>query len=70
MSADHGYDDHKVYDLSSSMGVQLVCPVQKYENIPVDRIKFVEFYESNVGQVIYSLRSKPIELKIIDHWIS
>ena len=28
---------------------------------PVDRIKLVEFYESNIGQAIYSLRSKSIE---------
>ena len=66
MSADPGYDDHKLYDLSSSMGFQLVCPVQRYENTPVDRIKLVEFYESNVGQAIYSLRSKSIE-PLIEH---
>ena len=48
MSADPGYDDHKLYDLISSMGLQLVCPVQNYENTPIDRIKLVEFYESNV----------------------
>ena len=61
MSADPGYDDHKLYDLSSSMGFQLVCPLQRYENTPVDRIKLIEFYESNAGQAIYSLRSKSIE---------
>jgi hypothetical protein len=66
MSADPGYDDHKLYDLSSSMGFQLVCPVQRYENTPVDRIKLVEFYESNVGQAICSLRSKSIE-PLIEH---
>ena len=34
MSADPGYDDdHKLYDLSTDMGFQLlVCPVQRYEN--------------------------------------
>ena len=26
MSVDPDYDDHKLYDLSSSMGFQLVCP--------------------------------------------
>jgi hypothetical protein len=61
MSADPGYDDLKLYDLSSSMGFQLVCPLQRYEKPPVDRIKLIEFYESNVGQAIYSLRSKSIE---------
>jgi hypothetical protein len=66
MSADPGYDDHKLYDLSKGMGFQLVCPVQRYENTTADRIKLVEFYESNVGQAIYSLRSISIE-PLIEH---
>jgi hypothetical protein len=66
MCADPRYDDHKLYDLSSSMGFQLVCPVQRYKSTPTDRIKLVEFYESNVGQAIYSLRSKSIE-PLIEH---
>ena len=66
MSADPGYDDHKLYDLSRDMGFQLVCPVQRYENTPADRIKLVEFYESNIGQAIYSLRSISIE-PLIEH---
>ena len=61
MSADPGYDDHELYDLSTDMGFRLVCPVQRYKNTPVDRIKLIEFYESNVGQTIYSLRSISIE---------
>ena len=61
MSADPGYDDHKLYDLSSSMGFQLVCPVQRYKSTPTDRMKLIEFYKSEVGQVIYSLRSTSIE---------
>ena len=61
MSADPGYDDHELYDLSSSMGFQLVCPVQRYKSTPTDRMKLIEFYKSEVGQVIYSLRSTSIE---------
>jgi Transposase DDE domain len=61
MSADPGYDDHELYDLSNSMEFRLVCPVQRYKNTPVDRIKLIEFYESNIGQAIYSLRSISIE---------
>src|SRR5215216_914197 len=61
-----GYDDHELYEFSSSMGFQLVCPVQRYKNTPVDRIKLVEFYESEVGQSIYSLRSISIE-PLIEH---
>jgi len=66
VSADPGYDDHELYEFSSSMGFQLVCPVQRYKNTPVDRIKLVEFYESEVGQSIYSLRSISIE-PLIEH---
>ena len=45
---------------------RLVCPVQRYKNTPADRIKLVEFYESNIGQAIYSLRSISIE-PLIEH---
>ena len=44
MSADPGYDDHELYDLSTDMGFQLVCPVQRYKNTPEERIKLIEFY--------------------------
>jgi Transposase DDE domain len=66
MSADPGYDDHKPYDLSKDIGFQLVCPVQRYKNTPADRIKLIEFYESTIGQAIYSLRTKSIE-PLIEH---
>jgi len=61
MSADPGYNDHELYDLSTDMGFRLVCPVQRYKNTPADRIKLVEFYESDIGHAIYSLRSISIE---------
>ena len=66
MSADPGYDDHKLYDLSNNMGFRLVCPLQRYKNTSAERIELVEFYESNVGQAIYSLRGKSIEPLIED----
>jgi hypothetical protein len=66
MSADPGYDDHELYDLSRDRGFQLVCPVQRYKNTSEDRIKLVEFYESKLGQTIYSCRSKSIE-PLIEH---
>ena len=53
-------------DLSTDMGFQLVCPVKRYRNTPSDRIKLVEFYESDIGQTIYSLRSISIE-PLIEH---
>ena len=53
-------------NLSTDMGFQLVCPVKRYRNTPSDRIKLVEFYESDIGQTIYSLRSISIE-PLIEH---
>ena len=61
MSADPGYDDHELYDLSTDMGFQLVCPVKRYKNTPADRIKLIEFYESDMGKTVYSFRSRSIE---------
>ena len=61
MSADSGYDDHELYDLSTELGFQLVCPVRRYKNTTADRIKLVGFYESKVGQAIYMLRNVSIE---------
>ena len=61
MSADPGYDDHKLYDLSEDMGFQLVCPIKKYRNTSYERIELIEFYESTIGQFIYSLRGTSIE---------
>jgi hypothetical protein len=61
MSADPGYDDHELYNLSTELGFQLVCPAKRYKNTSEERIKLVEFYESDVGQAIYMLRSISIE---------
>lgn len=66
MMGDSGYDDHKLYDLSTKRGFELVCPVQRYEHTPADRLKLIQFYESELGQAIYSLRSKSIE-PLIEH---
>ena len=48
MVADPGYDDQSLYELSMSMGFQLVCPVRRYRNTPEERLKLVDFYESAV----------------------
>ena len=66
MVADPGYDDQKLYDLSMGKGFQLVCPVRRYKNTPEARLKLVDFYESALGQVIYSKRSTSIE-PLIEH---
>ena len=47
-------------------GISIGVSGTEYENTPADRIKLVEFYESNIGQAIYSLRSISIE-PLIEH---
>ncbi len=66
MVADPGYDDHKLYESSLKAGFQLVCPVRRYRNTSPDRLQLVDFYESPIGQVIYSKRSISIE-PLIEH---
>lgn len=62
-----GYDDKELYDLSTRLGFQLVCPVHRYRKTPPEeRLKLVDFYKSALGQVIYSKRSTSIE-PLIEH---
>lgn len=66
MVADPGYDDQNLYDLSIDLGFELVCPVRRYKNTPQERLQLVDFYESALGQAIYSKRSNSIE-PLIEH---
>ena len=66
MVANPGYDDQSLYDLSMSMGFELVCPVHRYKNTPEERLKLVDFYKSPLGKVIYSKRGISIE-PLIEH---
>ena len=66
MIGDSGYDDQKLYHLSINRGFELVCPVQSYEHTPADRLELIQFYESELGQAIYSWRSKSVE-PLIEH---
>ena len=65
--ADPGYDDKKLYDYSkNTLGIDLVCPVKRYKSTPKERLEFICFYESELGQVIYSQRRISIE-PLIEH---
>lgn len=66
MVADPGFDSQKLYDLSLKRGFQLVCPVKRYKNTPEKRLKLADFYESALGQVVYSRRKISIE-PLIEH---
>ena len=67
MAADPGYDDRKLYEYSKRiLGMDLVCPVERYESTSKKRLELVCFYESALGQAIYSRRRISIE-PLIEH---
>jgi hypothetical protein len=66
MVADPGYDDHQLYESSLKTGFQLVCPIRRYRKTSEERLKLVDFYESSLGQVLYSRRGTSIE-PLIEH---
>ena len=62
MASDPGYDDKKLYEYSRKIwGIDLVCPVERYESTSKKRLELVCFYESALGQAIYSRRRISIE---------
>jgi Transposase DDE domain len=66
VDADEGYDDSKLYELSRSRGFELVCPISRFESTPPERVELVNFYESELGQLVYSWRLRSIE-PLIEH---
>ena len=67
MIADPGYDDKNLYKYSKKvLGIDLVCPVERYESTPKKRLELVCFYQSALGQAIYSQRGISVE-PLIEH---
>ena len=66
MVADPGFDSQKLYNFSLRNQFQLICPVKRYKNTPVERLNLVDFYESALGQVVYYRRKISIE-PLIEH---
>ena len=67
MTADPGYDDYKLYEYSKkTLGIDLVCPVERYKSTFKKRLELVCFYESVLGQSIYNQRGISIE-PLIEH---
>jgi hypothetical protein len=67
MVADPRYDDKKLYEYSKkTLEIELVCPVDRYESTSKKRLEIVYFYQSVLGQTIYSRRRISIE-PLIDH---
>jgi hypothetical protein len=62
MAADPGYDDRKLYEYSrKALGMDLVCPVERYKNTSKKRLELVCFYQSTLGQSIYNQRGISVE---------
>ena len=59
--ADPAYDDGKLYQYSKERNMRLICPIKKYDSTPPERLKLIEFYNSDEGQEIYSDRKISIE---------
>lgn len=67
MIADPGYDDKKLYEYSKKiLKIDLVCPVKRYKSTPKKRLELVCFYQSALGQSIYSHRRISVE-PLIEH---
>ena len=67
MIADPGYDAKKLYEYSKkTLGIDLICPVERYKNTFKNRLEFVCFYHSVLGQAIYSQRRISVE-PLIEH---
>jgi DDE family transposase len=67
MIADPGYDDKGLYEYSKKvLGIDLICPVKRYKSTSKERLDLVCFYQSVLGQSIYSQRRISIE-PLIEH---
>ena len=66
MIADPGYDAKGLYEYSKGLGINLICPVERYKSTSKERLQFVCFYQSEIGQAIYSRRRISIE-PLIEH---
>ncbi len=61
VDGDRGYDVDDLYELSRERGFDLVCPIGRYENTHPGRLELIFFYESELGRLVYSWRSKSVE---------
>jgi len=66
MIADPGYDAKGLYEYSKGLGINLICPVKRYKSTSKERLQFICFYQSEIGQAIYSRRRISIE-PLIEH---
>jgi len=58
---DPAYDNSKLYNSSGKKHLRLITPIKQYPRTPPERIKLVEFYDSETGRELYSQRKISIE---------
>jgi hypothetical protein len=58
---DPAYDDKSLYQFSNKGNLRLITSIKPYPRTPPERIKLVEFYNSEIGQELYSNRKISIE---------
>ena len=58
---DPAYDDKSLYHFSNKKNLRLITPIKQYPHTPPERVKLVEFYNSGIGQELYSHRKISIE---------
>jgi hypothetical protein len=61
MSMGIGVTTSMISTSCSGRGFDLVYPIARYENTHQDRVEPVFFYESELGQLVYSWRSRSDE---------
>jgi hypothetical protein len=50
MVADHAYNAKKLYEYSKKvLGIDMICPVERYESRSKKRLELVCFYQSTLG---------------------
>jgi len=59
--ADPAYDDGSLYTSSENNNMRLLCPIKAYDSTPPERLKLVDFYNSEIGQELYRDRKISIE---------
>ncbi len=68
MISDPGYDNKKLYEYGKSIGNKSsLFSVERYKSTSKKRLELVCFYQSALGQTIYSQRRISIEPSLIEH---
>jgi hypothetical protein len=68
MISDSSYDDKNLYKYGKKvLRIDLICLVKRYKSTSKERRELVCFYQSALGQAIYSQRRISVEPSLIEH---